>query len=47
MKASALHYSKDATSIALMQQIKHLFDPNGVLNPYKFLPSEYTLSEHH
>lgn len=38
MKTHALKYSKDATSIALMRKIKELFDPNGIMNPYKVLP---------
>ncbi len=38
MKTHALHYSKDATSIELMKKIKHLFDPNGIMNPGKVLP---------
>jgi len=25
--------------IQVMQQIKNVFDPNGILNPYKVLPS--------
>ena len=47
MKASALHHSKDAASIAIMRSIKNLFDPNGIMNPYKFLPSEFALPEKH
>jgi FAD/FMN-containing dehydrogenase len=47
MKASALHYSKDSASIALMQRIKAVFDPVGIMNPYKYLPSEYALPERH
>ncbi|KAJ3081624.1 hypothetical protein HK102_002228 [Quaeritorhiza haematococci] len=38
MKASALKYSKDETSIELMRRIKGLFDPKGIMNPYKYLP---------
>ncbi|HEC18294.1 MAG TPA: FAD-binding oxidoreductase, partial [Gammaproteobacteria bacterium] len=29
----------DPASLALMQQIRHLFDPHGILNPGKTLPS--------
>jgi FAD/FMN-containing dehydrogenase len=38
MKGKYLHMSKSKETIALMQQIKHLMDPNGILNPYKVLP---------
>ncbi|KAF9651398.1 FAD-binding domain-containing protein [Thelephora ganbajun] len=37
-KTSALGYSKDQTSIELMKKIKKLFDPNGIMNPWKVLP---------
>lgn len=40
MKAPYLHYSKSPESIALMKQVKNLFDPNGIMNPYKFLPNK-------
>lgn len=36
-KTHALHYSKDAVSIALMKKIKNVFDPNGIMNPCKVL----------
>lgn len=36
-KTHALRYSKDDVSIALMKKIKHLFDPNGIMNPEKVL----------
>mmetsp|Transcript_13227 Transcript_13227/g.26868 ORF Transcript_13227/g.26868 Transcript_13227/m.26868 type:complete len:492 (-) Transcript_13227:1587-3062(-) len=39
MKAEHVHFSKSPASIALMKQIKDIFDPNGILNPYKVLPS--------
>ena len=38
MKAPYLHYSKSPESIEVMKQIKAVFDPNGIMNPYKFLP---------
>ena len=38
MKTHALHYSKNETSVAWMRKIKDLFDPNGIMNPYKVLP---------
>ena len=37
-KLDALRYSKDQTSIELMKKIKELFDPNGIMNPWKLLP---------
>lgn len=40
MKAPYLHYSKSPESIELMRRIKNLFDPKGILNPYKFLPRQ-------
>ncbi|CAI5489134.1 unnamed protein product [Closterium sp. Naga37s-1] len=39
MKANAIHYSKDPQAVAVMKRVKALFDPNGILNPYKLLPS--------
>ncbi|KAI0932331.1 hypothetical protein AcW1_000513 [Taiwanofungus camphoratus] len=35
MKTHALPYSKNAVSIEWMKRIKHLFDPNGIMNPGK------------
>ncbi|CAK1604076.1 unnamed protein product [Parnassius mnemosyne] len=37
-KPQFIHYSKDANALQLMQQLKQLMDPNGILNPYKVLP---------
>ncbi|KAG6836819.1 hypothetical protein H0H93_002841 [Arthromyces matolae] len=37
MKTHALHYSKSDVSIALMKKIKHVLDPNGIMNPGKVL----------
>ncbi len=39
MKANCIHYSKNDTMVHVMQQLKKLFDPNGILNPYKVLPA--------
>ncbi|TYZ66039.1 hypothetical protein PybrP1_003662 [[Pythium] brassicae (nom. inval.)] len=38
-KPSYLHLTKSSSAIALMVQLKTLLDPNGILNPYKVLPS--------
>ncbi|KAF4572774.1 FAD-binding Oxidoreductase/Transferase Type 4 [Pleurotus pulmonarius] len=37
MKTHALHFSKSDVSIALMKQIKQLFDPRGIMNPGKVI----------
>ncbi|XP_066261640.1 D-2-hydroxyglutarate dehydrogenase, mitochondrial [Euwallacea similis] len=37
-KPKYIHYSKSPESIVIMKQLKSLFDPNGILNPYKVLP---------
>ncbi|KAL7418713.1 D-lactate ferricytochrome c oxidoreductase [Cryptotrichosporon argae] len=37
MKAPHVHYSKSEESIALMRKVKHLFDPKGIMNPYKYI----------
>lgn len=39
-KAAYLPMSKTEGMIRLMRGIKQLFDPNGILNPYKVLPTE-------
>ncbi|TXC09807.1 hypothetical protein FocTR4_00005532 [Fusarium oxysporum f. sp. cubense] len=33
-KKKFIGYSRDDTTIGLMKQIKNLFDPNGIMNPY-------------
>lgn len=38
-KTQFLHLSKDQSAIKLMHEIKRFMDPNGILNPYKVLPS--------
>ncbi|KAI1302859.1 hypothetical protein EDD11_005463 [Mortierella claussenii] len=35
-----LHYSKSASMIHLMKRFKQLVDPNGIMNPYKYLPDQ-------
>lgn len=37
MKAPHIHYSKTAESIEMMRRIKKLFDPKGLMNPYKYV----------
>ncbi|KAL8278887.1 hypothetical protein RQP46_008758 [Phenoliferia psychrophenolica] len=39
MKAPYLAYSKSDESIDVMQAVRKLFDPRGILSPYKFLPT--------
>ena len=36
-KAKYLHYSKTKEMIETMKLVKQVFDPNGILNPYKVL----------
>ncbi|PFH61093.1 hypothetical protein XA68_18247 [Ophiocordyceps unilateralis] len=36
-KRDFLRYSRSETMITLMRQIKQLYDPNGIMNPYKYL----------
>lgn len=38
-KREHLHFSKPDIAIQLMHQLKSVFDPKGILNPYKVLPS--------
>nr|CAD7575962.1 unnamed protein product [Timema californicum] len=38
-KTKFVHYSKSQSSLNLMKDIKKIMDPNGILNPYKVLPS--------
>jgi len=35
LKKDYLHYSRSAAEIAIMQQIKRVFDPQGIMNPGK------------
>ena len=41
MKKDCLHFSKPDDAIELMGQLKAMFDPKFILNPYKYLPSKY------
>ncbi|KAK9364568.1 hypothetical protein V1509DRAFT_635942 [Lipomyces kononenkoae] len=36
-KKPYLQYSKDQTVIELMRQVKKVYDPNGIMNPYKYI----------
>ncbi|KAA8491919.1 putative D-2-hydroxyglutarate dehydrogenase, mitochondrial [Porphyridium purpureum] len=38
MKNHGILYSRTAPELALMRQLKQVFDPNAILNPYKMLP---------
>jgi len=38
MKANKIHYSRGEPAVNLMQTIKDVMDPKGILNPYKTLP---------
>lgn len=35
MKAKKIGYTKSPTQVTLMQQLKRMLDPKGILNPYK------------
>jgi len=37
-KRNFIHFSKSDSAIFLMKQIKSVFDPKGIMNPYKVLP---------
>ncbi|KAF9965809.1 hypothetical protein BGZ70_004074 [Mortierella alpina] len=37
-KNNHLHYSKSPSMIHLMKRFKSLIDPQGIMNPYKYLP---------
>ncbi|CAG8981726.1 hypothetical protein HYALB_00013424 [Hymenoscyphus albidus] len=36
-KKNYIGYSRSQTMIGLMKQIKNLYDPNGIMNPYKYI----------
>ena len=42
-KTSFLEYSKSKPMIDYMKKIKHVFDPNGIMNPYKVLPVDWRI----
>jgi FAD/FMN-containing dehydrogenase len=35
LKKDYLHYSRSEAEIAIMKQIKQVFDPRGIMNPGK------------
>jgi FAD/FMN-containing dehydrogenase len=37
-KRNYIHYSKSHEAVAIMQQMKRMFDPKLILNPYKTIP---------
>ncbi|KAK5080099.1 D-lactate ferricytochrome c oxidoreductase [Exophiala xenobiotica] len=39
-KAKYIGYQRDETMLKLMHQIKQLYDPNGIMMPYKYLSGE-------
>jgi len=45
MKPNHVHYSKTEPAIAVMQQLRRVFDPRGILNPGKYLPPSEHLPE--
>ncbi|QIX02220.1 hypothetical protein AMS68_007737 [Peltaster fructicola] len=36
-KKAYIQYSRSETMIRLMKSVKNLFDPNGIMNPYKYI----------
>ena len=38
-KRDFIHYSKSNAAVQAMHQIKRVFDPQGIMNPYKVLPN--------
>jgi len=39
-KRNFIHFSKSDSAVSLMKQIKTVFDPLGIMNPYKVLPDQ-------
>lgn len=39
-KVDYVHYSKSPEMIAWIKKIKRVFDPQGIMNPYKYLPAD-------
>ena len=40
LKNNFLSFSKDDNTIEMMIKMKEVFDPKGILNPYKLLPEQ-------
>lgn len=40
MKNNVLFYSRSLIEIGIMKKIKEILDPNGIMNPYKVIPTE-------
>eukprot|EP00736_Rhodelphis_marinus_P013960 Rmarinus@m.18131 len=40
MKAGAIHYRQNATSVNVMQRLRKMIDPNSIMNPYKYVLPE-------
>lgn len=41
LKTNYLKFSKKSECFDVMREVKHLMDPNGILNPYKVLPERF------
>ena len=39
-KKEYITYSKSTEAVSMMRQLKNIFDPNQILNPYKVLPDQ-------
>jgi FAD/FMN-containing dehydrogenase len=39
-KGKYIGYSKNEAMVNTMKRIKNMFDPKGILNPYKYLPPQ-------
>jgi (R)-2-hydroxyglutarate---pyruvate transhydrogenase len=39
-KNKYLGYSQSEANIEMMRRIKKVFDPKGLMNPYKYLPPQ-------
>lgn len=37
-KRDHIYYSKSIVAVRVMQQLKHMLDPKGIMNPYKTIP---------
>lgn len=38
-KRDFIYHSKSESAVRIMNQMKQVLDPNGILNPYKLLPT--------